>query len=498
MKPARAFSASVYKFRGQQGFSLIELLVVALIFSIVMAAVLGTVSVATRTTRTNTGISEANQNIRAVTRLLANDVNTLGEVLATPSSFAQVKAGFWAAHGFPTADVANVAGYDKMYAIQAWTLPSTNGSASVGTLSSQAVRGIIDPVIVPPALTPPLISSLYPSGLFIYPGTCGPNRVAAGPLGPSLYQTGTDQLMLTQIEPIFVNLNVPAAPGPGTTQRIFPLTNDYTATATFSGGNLVLKPNVTVVGLTGNHNFDPAALVAGSSYVNTNDSRLGNRLQPYVDCLLIVNGATQFLGLVTGVDAASGDIRLASNPNAGDFFDVIGLNPSWNAAIPGMSAVAGPSVRISRMRLTYYFLGWTGAADAINGQPPILFRREGSLISPVAFNVENFQLKFDLIDEYDQGAGAGRFWTVENLGAMPSGAPLAIPNSVPAANRDSTYAKSMVRTIQFSIYGRTSQIEPGLAKAEGTTIPDYYNRGFFHVQENFTVGLRNIAYSNTK
>lgn len=498
MKSARIFSASAHKFRGQQGFSLIELLVVALIFSLVMAAVLGTVSVATRTTRTNTGISEANQNIRAVTRLLTNDVTTLGEVLATPSSFAQIKAGFWAGHGFPTADVNNVGGYDKMYAIQAWTLPSTNGSASVGTLSSQPVRGVIDANIVPPATSPPDISTLYPSGLFIYPGTCGPNRVAAGPLGPSLYQTGTDQLMMTQIEPIYVNLNVPSSPGPGTMQTTYPLTNDYTATATFSAGSLILKPNVTVSGLPGNHNFDPNTLVAGSTFVNTNDSRLANRLQPFVDCLLIVNGTTQFLGLVTGVDTTSGEIRLASNPNAADYFDVIGLNPSWNAAIPGMSAVAGPSVRFSRMRLTYYFLGWTGTADAINGQPPILFRREGALVSPVAFNIENFQLRFDLIDEYDQGLGAGRFWTVENLGAMPAGAPLPIPNSSPAANRDSTFAKSMVRTIQFSIYGRTSQTEPGLAKVEGTTIPDYYNRGFFHVQENFTVGLRNVAYSNTK
>lgn len=498
MKPTRTFSPNPSRHRGQQGFSLIELLVVALIFSIVMAAVLGTVSVATRTTRSNSGISEANQNVRAVTKLLSNDVSTLGEVLATPSSFAQIKPGFFADHGFPTADVNNVGGYDRMFAIQAWTLPSTNGSASVSTLSARPVRGVIDSKITPPATTPPLLSTLYPSGLFIYPGTCGPNRVAAGPLGQSLYQTGTDQLMLTQIEPLFVNLNVPLVPGPGTQQKIYPLTNDYTATATFSSGSMVLKPNVTVSGLPGNHNFDPNTLVAGSTFVNTNDSRLANRLQPFVDCLLVVNGTSQFLGLVTAVNTTNGDISLVSNPNAADYFDVIGLNPNWNTAIPGMTAVSGPSVRVSRIRLTYYFLGWTGVTDAVNGQPPILFRREGSLVSPVAFNIENFQLKFDLVDEYDQGTGAGRFWTVENLGAMPAGAPLPIPNSSPAANRDSTFAKSMVRTIQFSVFGRTNQTEPGLAKTEGTTIPDYYNRGFFHVQENFTVGLRNVAYSNTK
>lgn len=498
MNSSRSFSASVQQHRGQQGFSLVELLVVALIFSIVMAAVLGTVSVATRTTRTNSGISEANQSVRAVTRLLTNDVTTLGEVLATPSSFAQIKAGFFADHGFPTANVSNIGGYDRMYAIQAWTLPSTDGSLSVSTLSTKPVKGVIDTVIVPPATTPPLISTLYPTGLFIYPGTCAPNRVAAGPLGPTLYQSGTDQLMMTQIEPIFVNLNVPSVPGPGTEQKTYPLTNDYTAMATYSGGNLVLKPNDSVAGLLGNHNFDPTTLVPGSTFVNTNDSRLANRLQPYVDCLLIVNGTSQFLGLVTGVNAGTGDISLVSNINSGDFFDVIGLNPNWNTAIPTMTATSGPSVRISRLRLTYYFLGWTGLTDAINGQPPILFRREGAFVSPVAFNIENFQLKFDLIDEFDQGSGAGRFWTVENLGAMPTGAPLAIPNSVPAANRDGTFARCMVRTIKFSVFGRTSQTEPGLAKAEGTTIPDYYNRGFFHVQEDFTVALRNVAYSNTK
>lgn len=471
--------------RTNGGFSLIELLVVSAILTIVMTAVFGTVTVATRTTRQNSGLTEANQNLRAATRLITNDITTVGENFSTPAQFASVRAGFFAAHGFPTADINNVAGFDRMYAVQAWTLASTNGSASVSTLSTLAVKGVTNTGGTP-------ISTVYsPSVLSIYPGSCGPDRVAAGPLGGSLYNTGTDQLMLAQVDPLFVNLNVPLVPGPGTTQQIFPLTNDYRARATFSGGNLVLVPNTNVVGLIGPRNFDPTALVTGATFVNTNDSLLANRLQPFVDCLLIVNGTSQFLGLVTAVDTANGNISLSTT-------DPIGLNPVWNTAIPGMTAIAGPDVLITRVRLTYYFVGWTGAADAANGTPPILYRREGALINPVAFNIENFQLRFDLIDEFDQGLGSGRFWTVENLGQMPAGAPLPIPNSTPAANRDSTFVKTMVRTIRLTLLGRTNERDPSLFRTDAATITDGYNRGFYRVRENATVGLRNAAYASTR
>jgi prepilin-type N-terminal cleavage/methylation domain-containing protein len=472
---------------GQQGFSLIELIVASTILLIVMAAVLGTFSVASRTTRTNSTLTDANQNVRAVTRLLSNDCTTLGEVLATPDGFAKVRAGFFAQHGFPTANVGSIGGYDRLYAVQAWTVSGTNGAASFGTLENTSVKGVVD-------TTGTLVSTAYPTpGLCIYAGASSTERAAASSLGPSLYRTGTDQLMLAQIEPVFVNFNVPLNPGPGTTQRIFPLTNDYTATATFSGGNLILKPNVTVTGLTGPQNFSPTSLVAGSTFVNNADGRLANRLQPYVDCLLITNGPDRFLGLVTAVNTTTGDISLVSNDNT-----ILGLNPDWNAAIPGMSTTGGPNVQFARIRLTYYFVGWTDTASAQNGQPPILYRREGALVSPVAFNIENFQLSFDLIDEYDQGTGSGRFWTVEDLGQMPVGAPLPIPNSTPAANRDSTFAKCMVRTIRASVFGRTNEVDPNRYKLDVPIFSQDYDRGFLHVQDNVTIGLRNVAYTSTK
>lgn len=472
----------------EQGFSLVELLVVAAILSIVMAAVLGTVSVATRTTRTNTQLTDANQNVRASLRLMSNDISTCGEFLSTPTSFARVRGGFLASIGFPTSGVTSAApAFDRIYAIQAWTTPSSGGSASLATFNTQTINGFSD------TTTGPMTD--VDANLRIYPGASGVPDVG------TTYRTGTDQILVVQANPCFVNFTVPA-PTPtdpaATTQRIFPLTSEYTARATYPIGlnNLVLVPNLVVAGQPSNYN--PTAAAAGASFVNPADRLLANRLQPFVDTLLIqvtaAGNTTTYLGLVTEVNTTTGAITLRFAGTAAPFNDEIGLNLPWSAEIP-----ANTIVQISRMSMIHYFIGWTGndsvSTNPNNLLPPILFRKEGASVSPVSIGIENMQFQFDLIDEAEQvGLGRGRFVTVSDLGIFPSvgSNPVRTPETRTAAD-----TRCMVRTVRAVLYGRSVEQVKEIFWRE-TAIPNAYDRGYYHVKEQTTIGMRNFAYTNSR
>lgn len=106
-----------------QGFSLLELLMVIAIFAIVMAAVMGTLSIATRSVNSNQLLAETNQNVRGSSRFVANDLVAVGDdfmgINQNDSVF--VKGGYLTGLGFPQLDVQttiNATVFDELFAIQ--------------------------------------------------------------------------------------------------------------------------------------------------------------------------------------------------------------------------------------------------------------------------------------------------------------------------------------------------------------------------------------------
>jgi prepilin-type N-terminal cleavage/methylation domain-containing protein len=479
--------------RRGRGFSLVELLIVTAILGIVAGAILSTFTVASRTTTTNRNLVEANQNARSALRLIANDISTAGENLCNPNDlgdFVRVRPGFLANLGFPTQnvtgfqDVAGGPNFDQLFAVQGWTVPATGGGLPLNAMETTAIRGVTNAATQTPV--DPMLR--------MYPGTCGRD------LAPGFLRTGSDQLLLVQSDPIFIPFN-DSAPGPNDPpQRLLPMgISELQATAAVVGNNLVLRP-LQIQNPANAAQMIPSNVIRGAipasappriiSFANTADALLANSLQPFVDTLYIRVGfdGPQYLGLVTAVNPANGEITLASGMG-----DPIGLNPNW-----GPTGIGGQTVSIGKMRLSHYFIAWRPDL-AVNGtpQPPVLYRREGAVVTPLAFDIENLQFSFDLIDEADQGAGSGRLIPdVLDIGTLPAG---ANPASV-TVPRNSTFTRTSVRTIRVSVFGRSSEQSPELLRnmGETTTFAQAIDRGFFHVVERTTVGLRNAAYAATR
>jgi prepilin-type N-terminal cleavage/methylation domain-containing protein len=519
----------------QAGFSLVELLVVAGILTIAMAAVMGTLSLALQTNRTNAALVEANNNVRAVVNFIKNDLDNVGELPLTSVFFATphpnprlgapavyVRGGFLAARGFPVGSgsqapdrIGNVfpllndgtldTNCDILSPIQAWTTVS-HGALSQGTFASPALianQGYADTEGTPAA-------ERYPN-LRLYPGACDPTEVATA------YGNGSHQLITLQVDPVPVALRVsvpdPANPGNNIVQQqIFPVEATFSAYAQLDGDDLVLVPELTTssdpdyggsipVGTPVNLKPDrvaPNAVRNSNPFVNPNDRLLAPRLRPYVDTLLLTYQYTPsgggglplptstlnnssapttlcVLGLVTGIQ--DNNIVLADN-------DLAGINPRWSAIIQ-----SGVLVTVTRMRLSHYFVGWDGGDSA-----PVLYCRQGGLLSPLAFDIENLRLNFTLVDEgavrADNTPIQGFMFNTNDIGGpipLPGGAD---PTGNPA--RTPLTTKTQVRLVELTVYGRTGERERALIRADAA-IPDAFNRGYFHVSERTSIGLRNLA-----
>jgi prepilin-type N-terminal cleavage/methylation domain-containing protein len=519
----------------QAGFSLVELLVVAGILTIAMAAVMGTLSLALQTNRNNSALVEANNNVRAVINFIKNDLDNVGELPLTSvfsdtnpnprlrASAVYVRGGFLEARGFPVGSgsqapdqIGNVhpllndgtlnnTRCDILSPIQAWTTVS-HGALSQGTFASPALvanQGYADTEGTPAA-------ERYPN-LRLYPGACDPTEVATA------YGNGSHQLITLQVNPVPVALRVsvpdPANPGNNIVQQqIFPVEATFSAYAQLDGGNLVLVPERTTssdpdyggsilagtpVNLKPNR-VAPNVVTNSNPFVNPNDRLLAPRLRPYVDTLLLTYRYTPpggdgsplptstlnnssapttlcVLGLVTGIQG--NNIVLAGN-------DLAGINPEWSVIIQN-----NVPVTITRMRLSHYFVGWDGGDSA-----PVLYCRQGGLLSPLAFDIENLRLNFTLVDEGAVRADGtpiqGFMFNTNDIGGpipLPSGAD---PTRNPA--RTPLTTKTQVRLVELTVYGRTGERERALIRADAA-IPDAFNRGYFHVSERTTIGLRNLV-----
>ncbi len=517
--------------RRSAGFSLVELLVVAGIMAIVMAAVMGTLTLALRTTRDNSALVEANNNVRAVVNFIKNDLDNVGELPLTSVFYATpdpnpylgapavyVRGGFLASRGFPVGTgsaapgrVGNIsprlAGSltlatqcDILSPIQAWT-GTTHGAGGVGSFAAPAItanQGYVEHPTLPNQFI--AANSRYPN-LWIYPGACDRTEVATA------YGNGSHQLITLQVNPVPVALrvNVPDPNNPSGTivqQQIFPVTATFSAVAELTGPDLVLRPEVTTstdptyggaIPPNTRINLRPArvapnVITNANPFVNPNDRLLAPRLRPYIDTLLLTYQYTPsggnptalcVLGLVTGF-ADDDKIVLAGN-------DLAGINPEdWSRIIQ-----PGVPVTITRMRLSHYFIGWNG-----ENTPPILFCRQGGLLSPLAFDIENFRLRFMVVDELglanpdNPSPVQGRMYYTNDIGG-----PLPLPPGAtfpPTPQRSPLTTKTQVRMVEITVYGRTSERNPALIRADAA-IPDLFNRGYFHVTERTSVGLRNLA-----
>ncbi|MCS7079813.1 MAG: type II secretion system GspH family protein [Chloracidobacterium sp.] len=536
LSPKRFFALGRLR-RRAAGFSLVELLVVAGILAIVMAAVMGTLTLALRTTRDNSALVEANNNVRAVVNFIKNDLDNVGELPLTSVFFATpnpnpflgapavyVRGGFLASRGFPIGNISALLPPDRigninprldvvtslpvqcdvLSPIQAWTA-ATNGAAAVGTFAAPNIianQGYVpnddtpnDPNDVIPAAT------RYPN-LRIYPGACDRTEVGTA------YGNGSHQLITLQVNPVPVALRVsvpdPANPGGTIIQKqIFPVEATFSAKTRFSGSDLILEPEE----FGGNLRPDRVApnVVTTNPFVNPDDRLLAPRLRPFVDTLLLtyqysyqsLGGGTNaavlcVLGLVTGI--SGNNIILAAN-------DLAGINPqNWRSIIQ-----EGVSVTITRMRLSHYFIGWNG-----ENTPPILFCRQGGLLAPLAFDIENFRLRFMVSDEERLRRLTGQdtptpvrgvmYYTNDIGGRLPVNppSPPAPPNLPPADDNPSIIPRSplttkmQVRMVEITVYGRTSERNPALIRADAA-IPDAFNRGYFHVSERTSIGLRNLV-----
>ncbi len=525
--PKRFHSSALWRARRQAaGFSLVELLVVAGILTIAMAAVMGTLSLALQTSRNNSALVEANNNVRAAVNFIKNDLDNVGELPLTSVSFATpdpnptlgapavyVGGGFLAARGFPVGTgstppqrIGNIqpqlalgplpTACDVLSPIQAWTA-ATNGAAPVGTFAAPSIvanQGYADTAGTPAA-------TRYP-GLRVYPGACDRTEVATA------YGNGSHQLITLQVNPVPVALRVtvpdPSTPG-GTIvqQQIFPVEATFSAIAQVTGTRLTLRPeNTTATDPTYGGSLPPGSpinlnprrvapnvITDAYPFVNPGDHLLARRLRPYVDTLLLTYQYTQtppggpptptvlcVLGLVTGI--TGDDIIL-------DGGDLAQINPNWPAIIQ-----TNVPVTVTRMRLSHYFVGWNGRDDA----PPILFCRQGGLLAPLAFDIENLRLSFMIANENTVNAAGdpvqGQMVIVGDIGG-----PLPLPpGSDPLSNptRSPLTTKTQLRTVGITLYGRASERERALINADAA-IPDPFNRGYFHVTERTTVGLRNLA-----
>ncbi len=510
----------------QAGFSLVELLVVAGILTIAMAAVMGTLSLALQTNRNNSALVEANNNVRAVINFIKNDLDNVGELPLTSVFFATpdpnpflgapavyVRGGFLAARGFPVGSgsgvpnrIGNVqprlqgsvtlsTNCDVLSPIQAWTTVS-HGALSQGTFASPALvanQGYVD-------TTGTAATTRYPN-LRLYPGACDRTEV------PAAYGNGSHQIITLQVNPVPVamRVTVPDPNNPGNSivqQQIFPVEATFSARAQLAGPNLVLVPELTTPAdptyggsiPTGTPvNLKPARVAPNvvtnsNPFVNPGDRLLAPRLRPYVDTLLLTYQYTHtppsgspvptvlcVLGLVTGIQG--NNIVLAGN-------DLAGINPEWSAMIQN-----NVPVTITRMRLSHYFVGWDGGNSA-----PVLYCRQGGLLSPLAFDIENLRLRFTLVDEgavrSDDTPIQGFMFNTGDIGGpipLPSGAdPTKNPTRTPLTT------KTQVRLVELTVYGRTGDRERALINADAS-IPDAFNRGYFHVSERTTIGLRNLA-----
>jgi prepilin-type N-terminal cleavage/methylation domain-containing protein len=513
----------------QAGFSLVELLVVAGILTIAMAAVMGTLSVAFQTNRNNSALVEANNNVRAVLNFIKNDLDNVGRLPLTDFSntylvdpAVYVRGGFLRERGFPVGSVGSGStaparigevqplltggatlntSCDILSPIQAWTTAGSHGAQSLGTFAAPnsalvANHGYVD-------TTGTLASARYPN-LRYYPGAC--DRTEANPAN-GIYGTGSHQLITLQPNPVPVALNV-VVPNPNnpseniTQQQIFQVEATYEAIAQVSGGTLTLVPrtappsdNDFPEGTT--FNLRPSRLapnrVASNPFVNPDDRYLARRLRPFVDTLLLTYQYTHtppssgpvttwlsVLGLVTAING--NNILLQT--------DTAGINPQWSAMIQN-----NVPVTITRMRLSHYFVGWNGIQNGV-ASPPVLYYREGGLLSPLAFDIENLRLNFTLADEdllLNNTPVQGILFNTSDIGGpinLPPGAPSgAVPMNAP---RSPLTTKNQIRMVTVTVYGRSPERDRALIRADAA-IPDAFNRGYFHVSARTTVGIRNLA-----
>jgi prepilin-type N-terminal cleavage/methylation domain-containing protein len=511
----------------QAGFSLPELLVVMAILAIAMAAVMGTLSVALQTNRNNSALVEANNNVRAVINFIKNDLDNVGEpplttvllstsnVSVNPDLVARavyVRGGFLEARGFPVGSGSQApdllskvpprlnagtisTNCDILSPIQAWTTVS-HGALSQGTFASPALvanQGYADTAGTPAA-------TRYPD-LRLYPGACDRTEF------PTAYGNGSHQLITLQTNPVAValNVNVPNPNNPNQTierQQIFQVEASYEAIAQVSGGTLTLVPQTAPPsdddfpgGTT--FNLRPSRVapnrVASNPFVNPNDRYLARRLRPFVDTLLLTfqfvpssGNPTwlSFLGLVTAIN--DNDQSIVLGP------DLAGINSQWSGLIQN-----GRHVTITRMRLSHYFVGWNGIQNGV-ASPPVLYYREGGLLSPLAFDIENLRLNFTLADEdllLNNTPVQGILFNTSDIGGpinLPPGAPSgAVPMNAP---RSPLTTKNQIRMVTVTVYGRSPERDRALIRADAA-IPglDAFNRGYFHVSARTTVGIRNLA-----
>ena len=509
----------------QAGFSLPELLVVMAILAIAMAAVMGTLSVALQTNRNNSALVEANNNVRAVINFIKNDLDNVGEpplttvllstsnVSANPHLVARavyVRGGFLEARGFPVGSGSQApdrlskvpprlnagtisTNCDILSPIQAWTTVS-HGALSQGTFAAPALvanQGYADTAGTPAA-------TRYPD-LRLYPGACDRTEF------PTAYGNGSHQLITLQTNPVAValNVNVPNPNNPNQTierQQIFQVEATYEAIAQVSGGTLTLVPQTAPPsdddfpgGTT--FNLRPSRVapnrVASNPFVNPNDRYLARRLRPFVDTLLLTfqfvpssGNPTwlSFLGLVTAIN--DNDQSIVLGP------DLAGINSQWSGLIQN-----GRHVTITRMRLSHYFVGWNGIQNGV-ASPPVLYYREGGLLSPLAFDIENLRLNFTLADEdlvLNNTPVQGILFNFPDIGGpinLPPGAPSgAVPMNAP---RSPLTTKNQIRMVTVTVYGRSPERDRALIRADAA-IPDAFNRGYFHVSARTTVGIRNLA-----
>ena len=508
------------------------------ILTIAMAAVMGTLSVAFQTNRNNSALVEANNNVRAVLNFIKNDLDNVGRLpltgvfmgsnetsnasLGAPAVY--VRGGFLRERGFPVgsgstapARIGEVqprltggatlnTSCDILSPIQAWTTAGSHGAQSLGTFAAPnsalvANHGYVD-------TTGTLASARYPN-LRYYPGAC--DRTEANPAN-GIYGTGSHQLITLQPNPVPVALNV-VVPNPNnpseniTQQQIFQVEATYIARAQVSGGTLTLVPETVPASGPPDVDFPPNTTfnlrpsrvapnrVESNPFVNPDDRYLARRLRPFVDTLLLTYQYTHtppgsgpvttwlsVLGLVTAING--NNILLQT--------DTAGINPQWSAMIQNNVLVT-----ITRMRLSHYFVGWNGIQDGV-ASPPVLYYREGGLLSPLAFDIENLRLSFTLADEElvtppNNTPVRGILFNTSDIGGpinLPPGAPSgAVPMNAP---RSPLTTKAQVRMVTVTVYGRTPERERALIRAD-LAIPDAFNRGYFHVSERTTVGLRNLA-----
>ncbi len=493
-----------------------------------MAAVMGTLSLALQTSRNNSALVEANNNVRAVINFIKNDLDNVGPLPITDANpglnvrAVYVRGGFLAARGFPVGSGSEPPSRigeveprlndndrlqllcDVLSPIQAWTQVS-HGALSQGTFDSPALlanQGYVDTAGT-------AATTRYPN-LRLYPGACDRTEV------PAAYGNGSHQLITLQVNPVPVALrvSVPDPNNPGGSivqQQIFPVEANFSAHAQLAGTDLVLKPELTTPAdptyggsiPTGTpFNLRPSQVASNvvkdsNPFVNSRDLLLAPRLRPYVDTLLLtydyehtpggspssqnnsqIRTRLCVLGLVTGTNA-NGDIILEGDDRAG-------INPvNWSDIIQ-----SGTVVTIARMRLSHYFVGWNGGDSS-----PVLYYREGGLLSPLAFDIENLRLRFTLVDEdalNSEGALIqGNMFDTDDIGGPIPLPPGADPTKT-SPPRSPLTTKEQVRLVELTVYGRTGERERALINADHS-IPDPFNRGYFHVSERATIGLRNMV-----